>query len=97
MKTGSTIAEILVVLCIVGLAACLFVPTGDADLTTYTFDIIIGIVAVGAILVCVAADWKPKRVVGGLLFYFLFWPSFCLLILAVFYPGVLRCAGTLLR
>ncbi len=31
MKAGSTLAEILVVLCIVGLALCLFVPTTDAE------------------------------------------------------------------
>ena len=97
MRTGSTLAELLVVLSIVGLAGVMFVPRGDADVTAYTLDIIIGVVAVGAILVCVVADWKPKRVAGGLLFYFLIWPPICLLILAPFYPRVLQCAGTLLH
>ena len=47
-RSASTLAEILVVLSIVGLALCLFVPRGDADVTAYGLDIVIGVVAVVA-------------------------------------------------
>ena len=44
MKTGSSIAELLVVLSIAGLALCMFVPTTE-ETASYTLDIIIGVVA----------------------------------------------------
>lgn len=40
MRTGSTIAELLVVLCVVGLALCMFTPTPE-EAAGYTLDIII--------------------------------------------------------
>ncbi len=38
---------------------------------TYALGIIIGVVVLGAVLVCTAAGWKPKRVAASLLFYIL--------------------------
>ena len=94
MRAGSTIAELLVCLSILGLALCMFAPTSE-EVADYTLDIVIAVVAVGAVVVCVAADCKPKKIAFGLLFYFLVWPPVCLLILVTFYPQVLRCASLL--
>ncbi len=35
----------------------------------YALGIIVGVAALGAVLVCIAAKWKPKRVATCLLFY----------------------------
>ena len=75
-RNASTLAEILVVLCIVGLALCLFLPRSDADLTSYGLDIIIGVVEVGAVIGCcisTGAFWRrPILVAGAILLCSLF-------------------------
>lgn len=68
MRTGNTLAELLVVLCIVGLALCLFLPRGDADVATYGLDIVIGVVAVMAVIgACISAGafWRRPLLVAG--------------------------------
>ena len=45
---GSSLAELLVCLCLVGLGLCMFAPTTE-EAATYTLDIIIGVVTVGKI------------------------------------------------
>ena len=64
-RHASTIAELLVVLSIVGLALCMFAPASEETVATYTLDIIIGVVAVGAVA---GAFWRrPLLVAKGVL------------------------------
>jgi len=67
MRTGSTLAELLVCLCILGLGLCLFAPTSE-EAAGYTLEIVIGVVAVGAVIgACVLAEafWRRPILVAG--------------------------------
>ena len=98
MRTGSTIAELLTVLAMLGVGACLLLPRGGVDTAAgYGLDVVVGVVALGAIAVCVAADWSLKRIAAFLPMYFAITIMTTYLTLILLNPQVIRCAKTLLH
>jgi CHASE2 domain-containing sensor protein len=98
-RRGNSLAELLVVLALLGLGVLLFWPRGEVDVAgygKYGSAIILGIVAVGALLVCIAADWKIKRLALCLPLYLVLCGSTAYLVLTLS-PRILQCAETLLH
>ena len=69
MNRASTIAELLTVLAMLGVGACLLLPNGGIDTAGYGLDVVVGVMAVGAVVgLCIStgAFWRrPILVVGA--------------------------------
>lgn len=98
MRNGSTIAEMLVVLCVVLLGAVMFVPTAnDASVTHHPLMLLGGILAVGGVFVGIASEWRIKRLVFAWPLYIVLTVGVTIFTLTIYYPRYMSCAETLLR
>ena len=60
-RNASTTAELLTVLAMLGVGACLLLPRGDVDLNGYGLDVVVGVVAAGAavgVLISSLSFWR---------------------------------------